>query len=161
VFFNIVVQESPRSWLQSVFALPSIDPGWAAVIAGLFALFAGAGIFFAAWASRKDERERVKDETFRRKLNLFLRAQHMAYVLLKVEPVSLNAARLTFSVISSKGESVPGSVSATKIRIPRPKQLEEIWNNLSDFPPSAIHEIRTITRAFAVGPEAWTGTGRS
>jgi hypothetical protein len=44
-------------------------------------------------------------------------------------------------------------MAATQLRIPRPKQLEELWNNLSDLPPPAINEIRTITRAFDAADE--------
>jgi hypothetical protein len=80
--------------------IPPLDPGWATLLAGIFALIAGYLVYRAAMSSRNDARRRERDEERRRKLNLFLKAEHMAYILMQVAPLGLRAARLLFSKIT-------------------------------------------------------------
>jgi hypothetical protein len=72
----------------------------------------------------------------------------MAYILMQVAPLRLKAAQLSFSKVAPDGQSIPGHMSAAELRIPGPKQLDELWENLSDFSPNAIYEIRNITKFF-------------
>jgi hypothetical protein len=128
--------------------IPPLDPGWAALLAGILALIAGYFIYRAAMFSRRDVLRREREDERRRKLNLFLKAEHMAYILMQVAPLGLKAAQLTFSVVTADGQSELGYMSAVELRVPRPKQLDELWDNLSEFPPNAIYEIRSITQDF-------------
>jgi hypothetical protein len=98
----------------------------ATLIAGILALIAGALVYRAAMSSRNDAQKREKDEDRRCKLNPFLKAEHMAYILMQVAPLGLNAARLAFSKMTPDGQSIPGHMSAVEIRIPRPRQLDEL-----------------------------------
>jgi hypothetical protein len=128
--------------------IPPLDPGWAALLAGILALIAGYFVYRAAMFSRTDAQRREREDERRRKLNLFLKAEHMAYILMQVAPLGLKAAQLSFSVETPDGQSGSGFMSAVELRVPRPKQLDELWENLSEFPPNAIYEIRSITKYF-------------
>jgi hypothetical protein len=128
--------------------LPPLDPGWAALLAGILALIAGFLVYCSATSARRATQRREKEEDRRRKLNLFLKAEHMAYILMQVAQLGSKAAQLSFSVVTPDGKNVPGHMSAVELRVPRPKQLDELWENLSDFPPDAICEIRSITKYF-------------
>lgn len=130
-------------WIQ-----PQLDQGWATLLAGLLALGAGALAYVGAMASVEQGRERARQDDQRRRLNIYLKAEHMAYNLLEVAPLGHFAARLTFSKVTVEGKHALGTVPASEVSIPRPAQLDELWANLSDFPPEAIQEIRSITRNF-------------
>jgi hypothetical protein len=120
----------------------------ATLIAGILALGAGYLVYLSAMSSENHTKERERVEEERRKLNLFLKAQHMAYILTQVVPLRLKAAQLMFSVITPDMGSIQGHRPAAELRIPRPRQLDEIWENLSEFTPGAIYEIRLITQCF-------------
>lgn len=120
----------------------------ATLIAGILALIAGVLVYLTAMSSRRDAQERERDAERRRKLNLFLKAEHMAYILIQVNQLNSKATRLMFSPVNPDGHPVHGHVSAIELRIPRPRQLDEIWEDLSDCDPNAVHEILSITRNF-------------
>ena len=126
----------------------ALDPGWATVVAGLLALAGGAWAGISAWKSLTHALKRDKAADERRKLNLFLKAEHMAYNLTQGTPLREISGVLTFSPVTPEGTAIPRTIPATQLHIPRPAQLAELWNYLSDFPPEAIHEIRAITRHF-------------
>ncbi|WP_145980699.1 hypothetical protein [Magnetospirillum sp. ME-1] len=133
-------------WLPKWMQLP-LDQGLATLFAGILALIAGALAYRGAMASVEQAWERARNDDQRRRLNLYLKAEHMAYNLLEHHPLNQLAPRLIFSVVV-EGSSIPGKVSASEISITRPPQLNELWENLSDFPPEAIQEICSITRSF-------------
>jgi hypothetical protein len=143
------MQEPKLSIIGTLLAwVPALDVGWATLIAGIFALAAGLLVYWAAVSTLREEKRRNHEDELRRKLNLYLKAEHMAYILCEVAPLRQHAASLSFTVISDDGQPIPGEVPEASVRTPRPKQLEELWNNLSEFPANAIHEIREITKAF-------------
>jgi hypothetical protein len=143
------MQEPQQSIIGNLAAsVPAFDAGWATLIAGVLALVAGALVYWAALSTLREEKRRSEEDGRRRKLNLYLTAEHMAYVLCEVAPVREHAVTLSFTLISDDGLPIPGEVPGASVRIPRPKQLEELWNNLSDFSANIIHELREITKAF-------------
>jgi hypothetical protein len=118
-----------------------ISTALSTIIGGSFVL---GGAALAWWSVQRREKE---DER-RRRLNLFLKAQHMTYILTQVAPLQLMAAQLSFSTLTPDGNDIPGHVPAAELRIPRPRQLDELWENLSEFPADAIYEIRNMTQFF-------------
>lgn len=126
----------------------ALDPGWATVVAGFLALAGGAWAGISAWRSLTHVRKRERDEDWRRRFNLFLKAEHMAYNLTQVARLREKSAYLTFSAVTSEGKHIPSTIPAAQLHIPRPAQLAELWNYLADFSPQAIYEIREITRHF-------------
>lgn len=143
----LLTSDGLANWLPKWLQLP-LDQGWATLLAGLLALGAGALAYRGAMASVKQERERAHQEDQCRRLNLYLKAEHMAYNLLELSSLGQFAARLTFSFVTPEGRDIPGTIPSAEVYIPRPVQLDELWNNLADFPGDAIHEIRLITREF-------------
>jgi hypothetical protein len=95
------------------------------------------------------ERSRARKADDERRVNLYLKAEHMARNLTEISQLSLLAAQLEFSKIID-GRPVKGTRSSDDLTVKRPEQLSELWNNLSDFvsAPGAINEIRDITRNF-------------
>jgi hypothetical protein len=129
--------------------LAPIDAGWATLLAGLAALCAGVFAYRGAMAAAKAARAREVETDERRRQNLYLKAEHMAFNLTEVSKLSLRAAQLEFSVIV-EGTPVASARSAEELRIQRPTQLRGLWNNLSDFVTAdgAISEIIRITKNF-------------
>jgi hypothetical protein len=155
---NIEIQEPARSAIDNLASwIPPLDPGWATLVAGILALFAGWLVYRAAMSSLREERKNRQDEERRRKLNLYLKAEHMAYILSEVAQVGLYAAQLVFSVVIEGQENTTSFVPKENFLVARPKQLEELWDNLSDLPSDAIQEIRTITRSFDAADEYLKG----
>jgi hypothetical protein len=143
-----VLSDIATEYKRLLLQIPALDPGWASLLAGMLALIAGYLVYRSATLSRTDAQKREKEEDRRRRLNLFLKAEHMAYILMQVAPLVSTAARLSFSALTPEGEDIPGHMLAAELRIPRPKQLDDLWGNLSDFSPDAIYEIRSITQQF-------------
>lgn len=133
---------------QALSRLPSLDPGWAALIAGVLALVAGILVYQSAMLSIYETQKQEKEKSLRRKLNLFLKAQHMAFILTDVAQLKQRSAWLEFATAGPDGNEIPGHLLPEQVYIARPRQLDDLWGDLSDFPPNAIDEIRTITRCF-------------
>ncbi len=76
--------------------LAGSDQALAAYWAGAMTLFAGVFAFAAGFLAYNASKKLEKEDERRRKLNVFLKAQHMDYSLTHVAPLRLKAAQLSF-----------------------------------------------------------------
>ncbi|MEJ0046202.1 MAG: hypothetical protein WDN04_08855 [Rhodospirillales bacterium] len=137
------------NWQEIVEGVQPLDAGWATLIAGFAALLAGVLAYKGAMVASRDATRRANEDDERRRRNLYLKAEHMAYNLTELSKLALYAAQLEFSAIRND-IPVPGTRPAEELRVQRPAELSELWNSLSDFAaaPGAIRQIRDITRNF-------------
>jgi hypothetical protein len=71
-------------------------------------------------------------------------ATPIAGILALIASVLVYRAAMSSRRGAAAREGCSRHISAVELRIPRPKLLAELWENLSDPPPNALHEIRFI-----------------
>lgn len=135
-------------WLLAIFLLPEVRE-YPAIVAAVFASFSAVIAALIAYdgATLKARQDMAIHEAEKRshRINVLLKAIHMAEGLAE-RSLAPMMGPLWFSAIQD-GEDIPGTIPSETLRVARPKQLDELWNELALFPRPVIDEIRRLTTA--------------